>query len=167
VATSPTASRRRTSRCWDRRNAGGGPVYSLAGPDSTPYREVDQNVVGDRERAPSAGFEPTASGLRARRHHRFDHEGVETPAAGLEPALSRVTTARLPNSTTPERDRRRQQDSNLRAVVAAYALATRCLSSSAMPPSKRKERESNPQGLDSPPVFGTGYRADGSPSEKK
>jgi hypothetical protein len=30
--------------------------------------------------------------------------------------------------------RRRQQDSNLRAAEAAYALATRCLSYSAMPP---------------------------------
>ena len=38
------------------------------------------------QRAPPAGFEPAASGLRARRHRRFDHRGREAPAAGLEPA---------------------------------------------------------------------------------
>jgi hypothetical protein len=32
--------------------------------------------------------------------------GREAPAAGLEPAVSRVTTARLSNSTTPERKER-------------------------------------------------------------
>ena len=38
------------------------------------------------QRAPPAGLEPAASGLRARRHRRFDHRGREAPAAGLEPA---------------------------------------------------------------------------------
>ena len=38
---------------------------------------------------------PASSPLRPRGH--------EAPAAGLEPALSRVTVARLANSTTPER----------------------------------------------------------------
>jgi len=60
----------------------GGRVYflafSLAGPDSTPYREVDQpaDVVG-REHPPGG-------------------------AAGLGPALSRVTAARFSDPATPE-----------------------------------------------------------------
>src|SRR5436190_1547920 len=53
-------------------------------------------------RVPPAGFEPAASGLRARRHRHFDHGGEQAPAAGLEPALSRLTVARLADSTTPE-----------------------------------------------------------------
>ena len=83
---------------------------------------------------PPAGLEPAASGLRARRLHAIRPRGHEAPAAGLEPALSRVTIARLTDSTTPERKRRRQQDSNLRTARAVYAVATRCLPSSAMPP---------------------------------
>ena len=60
-------------------------------------------------RAPPAGLEPATSGLRARRHCRFDHGGrwcLRAPVAGIEPAISRVTTARLANSTTPERKER-------------------------------------------------------------
>jgi hypothetical protein len=37
-------------------------------------------------KAPPAGLEPAASGLRARRHRPFDHGGTQAPAAGLEPA---------------------------------------------------------------------------------
>jgi len=89
--------------------------------------------------APPAGLEPAASGLRARRHRRFDHGGkppsADTPAAGLEPALSRVTVARLTVSTTPER----QTEAEGGGV--------------------------EPPGLRGPPVFETGYRAGGSPSE--
>src|SRR5262245_58138170 len=67
--------------------------------------------------APPAGLEPAVSGLRARRHRHFDHGGQsKAPAAGVEPTLSRVTVARLTDSTTPER-RRRQQDSNLRTTL--------------------------------------------------
>ena len=38
------------------------------------------------DEVPPAGLEPAASGLRVRRHHRFDHGGSSTPAAGIEPA---------------------------------------------------------------------------------
>ena len=41
--------------------------------------------------------------MRARRHRRVRPRGHAAPAAGIEPAISRVTTARLPDSTTPER----------------------------------------------------------------
>src|SRR5437868_2185875 len=51
---------------------------------------------------------------------------MRAPAAGLEPALSRLTVARLTDSTTPER----------------------------VEPPRHAD----------PPVFETGYRADGSPS---
>jgi hypothetical protein len=43
-------------------------------------------------------------------------------------------------STELRGDARRQQDSNLRAAPAAYALATRCLSNSAMPPGRARGR---------------------------
>lgn len=59
--------------------------------------------------------------------------------------------------------KRRQQDSNLRTVVTVCAVATRCLPRLGHA-SRRKERESNPQGLSGPPAFETGYRAHGSPS---
>lgn len=95
--------------------------------------------------APPAGLEPAASGLRARRHRRFDHGGKQAPAAGLEPALSRVTVARLTDSTTPERNRRRQQDSNLRTAHAVCAVATRCLTSSAMPPRSGRRGSRTPK----------------------
>ncbi len=113
---------------------------------------------------PPAGLEPAASGLRARCHHAIRPRGHEAPAAGLEPALSRVTVARLTDSTTPERKRRRQQDSNLRTARAVYAVATRCLPSSAMPPRAEGEGVEPPRPA-GPPVFETGYRTGGSPSE--
>ena len=100
----------------------------------------------DDQRVPPAGLEPAASGLRARRHRHFDHGGMnKLRRQGLEPALSRVTAARLTDSTTPERERR-QQDSNLRTARAAYAVATRCLRLTRPCLQERKERESNPQG---------------------
>jgi hypothetical protein len=113
-----------------------------------PLPRGDQHVVAHRRAS-------TLSGTRTRNlRDRARPPGVITasttrackaPAAGIEPAISRVTTARLPNSTTPDSDRRRQQDSNLRAVVAACALATRCLSSSAMPPESGRRGTRTPK----------------------
>ena len=113
---------------------------------------------------PPAGLEPAASGLRARCLHAIRPRGHEAPAAGLEPALSRVTVARLTDSTTPEPRRRRQQDSNLRTARAVCAVATRCLASSAMPPRAEGEGIEPPRPV-SPPVFETGHRTGGSPSQ--
>jgi hypothetical protein len=62
---------------------------------------------------------------------------------------SRLTVARLTDSTTPEQ-RRRQQGSNLRATGAACALATRCLTTRPCL-RERKEGESNPQGREAHP----------------
>jgi hypothetical protein len=103
---------------------------------------------------------PRSRAHEAREDGRSSPTGArKAPAAGIEPALSRVTTARLTDSTTPERhhycrdalssspsglrrgasrfsprgEKRRQQDSNLRDVAAlrrSKALPYR----SAMPP---------------------------------
>ena len=102
-------------------------------------------------KAPPAGLEPAASGLRARRHRPFDH-------GGTKPALVTACYARM---------ELRRQGSNLPLAInsrASYRLDHAgpllhcCLQ-------QRKERESNPQGPQGPPVFETGYRAGGSPSE--
>lgn len=69
---------------------------------------------------------------------QLDHAGPnEAEAAGLEPA---------------------------NGSEAAYAVATRCLSSSAMPPRAEGEGVEPPR-PEGPSVFETGYRAGGSPSE--
>ena len=105
-------------------------------------------------KAPPAGFEPAASGLRARRHLPFDHGGVKAPAAGVEPAphdeQSRVFPSRL------HRNERRQQDSNLwpslrerkgresnRQGVKAHPLSRRGTAPMAGLPSERLRQESN------------------------
>ena len=151
---------------------------------------------------PPAGLEPAASGLRVRRHSKFDHRGLRAllnhPSGDTRRAdagfagvgrtrpdrrrltdrshhgsakpsrtsigysggrdrtcASRLTVARLTRSTTPER---RGGGSRIRTCMAASHRRV----SSALPfqvgdASRRKERESNPQGR-SPPVFETGYR---------
>ena len=119
---------------------------------------VEPAVSGSRSRrvaslpysqsVPPAGLEPATSGLRARRHP-FRPRGLEceAPAAGLEPALSRVTTACLTDSTTPEQ--RKQQDSNLRGGEPPYAVARRCLSSAMSPDGRRGSR--NPKAVEAHP----------------
>jgi hypothetical protein len=114
----------------------GGRVYflafSLAGPDVTPYREVDQQAMSMHDQVPPAGLEPAASGLRARRHRHFDHEGVQCSGG-------RARTGALAGNNQP-------------------VFPTR--------PRRNGRRGSRtPKGRVGPPVFGTGYRADGSPSE--
>ena len=83
-------------------------------------------------RVPPAGLEPAASGLRARRHRRFDHGGMRLRRqdSNLPLAINSRASYRLDYAGT----RRRQQDSNLRGRKPPYALARRCLPSSAMPP---------------------------------
>jgi hypothetical protein len=84
------------------------------------------------------GTRTRASGLRARRHAlRLRGHTRAAPAAGIEPALSRVTAARLTDSTTPERS----GGSRTRTCTAdppPYALARRSLPFSAMPPGGRR-----------------------------
>jgi hypothetical protein len=93
----------------------------------------------------------------------FRPRGQESSGGRTRTCLSRLTVARLPDSTTPER-KRRQQDSNLRTAHTVYAIATRCLANSAMPPGAEGEGVEPPRPA-GPPVFETGYRAGGSPSE--
>ena len=71
--------------------------------------------------SPTASRSSTPGGTRTRSFRvegpassPFDHGGrwcMRAPAAGIEPAISRVTTARLANSTTPER-RGKERESN-------------------------------------------------------
>jgi hypothetical protein len=153
------------------------PHRKSRGRDSNPRsraheaREDNRSSTAQGQPAPSAGLEPAASGLRARRHHQLRPRGrANTPAAGIEPAVSRVTTARLSNSTTPDWDRRKQQ-----TEAAGLEPASGCgrLRDSNAPPfqlghaSRKAEGEGvEPPKPEGPPVFGTGYRADGSPSEQ-
>ncbi len=106
-----------------------------------PYSQI--NVRS----APPAGLEPAASGLRARRHRRFRPRGHESSGGRARTcalAINSRASYRLDHAGT-----------NLgRAALPAPPCFT-----------ERKERESNPQGPAGPPVFETGYRAGGSPSE--
>jgi hypothetical protein len=95
-----------------------------------------------------AGLEPAASGLRARRQDRLRPRGVQTPAAGLEPcdlAINSRASYPLDHAGTDEADAAgieaangrggRLPGSSPRSYEPCHASA------------KRKERESNPQGL--------------------
>ena len=59
-------------------------------------------------KAPPAGLEPAASGLRARRHHRFDHGGKTVPfsVGGAGPRLRRGGRRRRPRMRGSSRPRR-------------------------------------------------------------
>src|SRR5438874_8161241 len=144
------------------------------------------------EAVPPAGLEPAASRVRAGRHRLFDHGGrkhekksetLESNQALLdisEPCLhghlspelrwqdsnlrlASNSRASLPLDHTGTKERR-QQDSNLRAPGDAYALATRCLSQLGHASEAEGEGVEPPRPR-GPPVFETGYRADGSPSK--
>lgn len=80
-ANSPTARRRSSNTPGGTRTRS----FRVEGPASSPLRPRGHLIVARRPGV-----------VTARRV-------VRAPAAGLEPALSRVTTARLANSTTPER----------------------------------------------------------------
>ena len=140
VACSPTARR----RSWS--TPGGTRTRSFRdeGPASSPLRPRGP-IVFVRRDVGGSGFPALA--------HR-------APAAGLEPALSRVTAARLTDSTTPEhggsRIRTCETGDRLRLSKALpYQLA--------MPP-ERKERESNPQGPKARPFSRRDTAPGGSPS---
>jgi hypothetical protein len=156
------------------------PVPDTGGVAFSPTTRCNKTPGGTRTRA---------SGLRARRHRRFDHGGVLIGGPGVEPGparyqravpprtltsegsggrdrtcLSRLTVARLADSTTPERMRRRQQDSNLRTGNSRLRVSNALPYHSAIPPRTEGEGVEPPRPR-GPPVFETGYRADGSPSE--
>ena len=60
------------------------------------------------QRAPPAGFEPAASGLRARRHRRFDHRGrrLRRQGSNLPLAVNSRASFRLDHAGTNERKER-------------------------------------------------------------
>jgi hypothetical protein len=98
---------------------------------------------------------PASSPLRPR--------GQEAPAAGLEPALSRVTAARLfqldyAGTIEAEAEGLEPAKRLWRLLRGSNALPFQ----SAMPPRAEGEGVEPPR-LESPPAFETGYRASGSP----
>ena len=74
----------------------------------------------------------------------FRPRGQGSSGGRTRTCASRLTVARLADSTTPER-KRRQQDSNLRTARTACAVATRCLASSAMPPRSGRRGSRTPK----------------------
>jgi hypothetical protein len=96
----------------------------------------------DDPRVPPAGLEPAPSGLRARRHHHFDHGGVRLRREGsnLPLAINSRASYRLDHAGTKAEAQ----------LVHASASG------------RRGSRTPKAAG---PPVFETGYRSNGSPSE--
>jgi hypothetical protein len=115
-------------------------------------QRLDQGVAGGQGRSDAVAAVP-------------NHVPVALPceadrgrlAAVLEPPVA-VTAARLTDSTTPERGRR-QQDSNLPAAIRPPARQQPLPCQLGHASTQRKERDSNPQRPESPPVFETGCRA--------
>ena len=114
--------------------------------------------------APPAGLEPAASGLRARRHLPFDHEGVKPElrrqGSNLRLTINSRASCRLDHTGMSGGSRIRTCGRS-----PAYALAPRCLE----PLGHASEAEGEgvePPRPRSPPVFETGYRTHGSPSER-
>jgi hypothetical protein len=87
-----------------------------------------------------AGVEPAISGFQGRRgdqlpYSQMTNENLRRDSGGRDrTCLSRVTVARLAHSTTPERMTEAAGLEPASGAVAACALATRCLTCSAMPP---------------------------------
>jgi hypothetical protein len=114
------------------------------------------------ERVPPAGFEPAPSGLRARRHHRFDHGGRKLRRQGSNLRLASNSRACCPlhhagiteaAGLEPASGDRRLRASNALPFQLGHA-------------SNEAEGEGvEPPRPEDPPVFETGYRAGGSPSE--
>jgi hypothetical protein len=103
-----------------------------------PYSQM--NV----DQAPPAGLEPAASGLRARRQP-FRPRGQESSGGRARTCLSRLTVARLTDSTTPER-KTDAADSNPRTAHSRLRASNTLPCQLGHASTRRKERESNPQG---------------------
>ncbi len=104
---------------------------------------------------------PASSPFRPR-GHKLRRQDSNLPLAINSRASSQLDHAGMKRGTGTKR--RRQQDSNLRTARTVCAVATRCLANSAMPPRAEGEGVEPPR-PGGPPVFETGYRAGGSPSQ--
>jgi hypothetical protein len=132
------------------------PAPEAGGVAKLPYSQMNVISTPGGTRTRSFRVEgPASSPFRPR--------GREAPAAGLEPA-SRDEQSRVFPTRPRRNEERRQQDSNLRTARTVCAVATRCLANSAMPPRAEGEGVEPPRPR-GPPVFETGYRASGSPSQ--
>jgi hypothetical protein len=86
-----------------------------------------------RSSSTPGGTRTRASGLRTRRHRRFDHGGMQLRRQGsnLPLAINSRASYRLDHAGTKTEAAGLEPANGSDAV---YAVATRCLSSSAMPP---------------------------------
>jgi hypothetical protein len=92
---------------------------------------------------PPAGVEPAASGLRARRHRRFDHGGAKLRRqdSNLPFAINSRASYRLDYAGTSGGSRTRTYEAG---TALRLSTAPPCQLGHAS--AERKERESNPQG---------------------
>jgi hypothetical protein len=101
---------------------------------------------------------PASSPLRPRGHARLRWQGSNLRFAGNNRVSSQLDHTGLGQAEAaglePASGGGRLRDSNALPFQLGHASL------------RRKERDSNPQGPKGPPVFGTGYRADGSPSAR-
>jgi hypothetical protein len=107
-------------------------------------------------KAPPAGLEPAASGLRVRRHLPFDHGGMQLRRQGSNLRLA-INSRASYRSTTPERSSRPRSG--------------RWRGSGGTGRFPRLGPKAEGEGVEPPracarPVFETGYRTGGSPSRK-
>ena len=133
--------------------------------------------------APPAGLEPAASGLRARRHRRFDHGGTARACNRLlQAGRLRRQGSNLPLAINSRASYRLDHAGTTRQVTDCTCSeaetaglepangSCRLRASNALPcqlghVSRSGRRGSRTPKARGPPVFETGYRAGGSPSE--
>lgn len=142
---------------------------AVRGWDSNPRsraheaREDSRSSTALRTTIWLAGVEPALSGSRNRRDGRLPYSQLKLRRqdSNLRLASNNRASHRLDHAGTESGGSRTRTCERL---VTVCAVATRCLSSSAMPPRAEGEGVEPPR-PESPPVFETGYRAGGSPSE--
>jgi hypothetical protein len=149
----PRTARRRASsreRGWD------------SNPRSRAHEAREDSLSSTAQVWP-AGVEPAISGARSRWGGRLPYSQAKVravPPAGLEPAASGLRARR----------HRRFDHGGTRAPAAGLEPAPSRLTVARLADSTTPERTAEGEGLEpprpaSPPVFETGYRAGGSPSE--
>ena len=113
------------------------PAPEAGGVAKLPYSQMN-----DRS-APPAGLEPAASGLRARRHRRFDHGGIplRRQDSNLPLAINSRASCRLDHAGTKAEAAGLEPANGSHRLRGSNALPCQLGHASA----RRKERESNPQ----------------------
>jgi hypothetical protein len=139
------------------------PVEQHPRRDSNPPYRVESPVL---RTAAAAKPPPPLIGVASDASAPIDHGGKKLRRQGSNLRFT-VNSRASYRSTTPERSKRRQQDSNLRTCDARLR-ASNAVPSASRPCLQTAEGEGvEPPRPRSPPVFETVYRADGSPSNEK